>query len=275
MTNRGTEAPVIPQLEHALAAAAARRVSPAGLWMRRRGPRLGLVVAATLAVAGTAVAATTGWHPTIGDLANDGPPSISQTPVPPGLRNALGVLRREPTAQDRSAAVEATLRGVSGYHVNELYPDSVRYLAPGAGGAATILAVAHGSETFPGRNAICVYHPIIASPAAGPPSGSPQACFNLREIRAGLAVSTIAGPRLLWTDGLVPDRVASVTVHYAGGLERTVSVRNNFYGTVRKSQGAEEPFVSRVVWHEATGAVVPQPDSQWGPNRPPDPRFGD
>ena len=47
---------------------------------------------------------------------------------------ALGVLRRDPGAQDRSAEVEATLRGLG--FVNGVRPDSVRYLGPGAAGEA-------------------------------------------------------------------------------------------------------------------------------------------
>jgi hypothetical protein len=232
----------------------------------RRGARSALVAAVTLAVAGTAVAATNGWHPTIGDLANDGPASVSGAPVSPAFMNALGVLRREPTARDRSPAVELTLRTLNRYHVNAVHPDTVRYLAPGAGGAATILAVAGESEGFPNRDALCVYHPILAPPAGKLPTGFPEFCSDLEQVRSGMAFSGISGPGEEWIEGLVPDRVASVSILYEDGNERTVTVENNYYNAFRGSTGkvVDPPALSRVIWRDARGAVVPQLADIWG-----------
>lgn len=271
---------LLPDLERQLRMAAARMAEPASrsarsrsrLFPHHRGenPRIGVprrvavTALAALAIGGTAAATTGIWHPTIGDYAHDGPPSISEDPVPASIMNSLAVLRREPTARDRGPSVEETLHSISSYHVNEVHPDTVRYLGPGAGGAATILLVAGESELFPHRDAICVYHPITPAPHGEPPSGSPEDCWRVAEIRSGKAVDTIEGPEGEWTSGLVPDRVASITLYYSDKVKKEFAVVNNFYADFRPSPGFAEPVVTRITWHARNGAVIPQSADLYG-----------
>jgi hypothetical protein len=91
----------LPDLERQLSAAAAKRAEATDRPRRsryallrpyrgekvhngapRRFARLVVAAIAVLAIGGTAVARTGIWHPTIGDYAHDGPPSISEEPVP-------------------------------------------------------------------------------------------------------------------------------------------------------------------------------------------------
>lgn len=267
---------VLPQIERMFGAAAAARIaSPAPsrrLRVRAGIPRIAAVAVLGALLSGSAMAATGLWHPTIGDLANDGPASISEAPVSPALMNALGVLRREPTAQDRGPAVELTLRTLNSYHVNDVHPDTVRYLAPGAGGAATVLAVAGESEGFPNRDALCVFHPILAPPDGRLPTGSPEFCSDLEQIRSGAAVAMIGGPGEEWVEGLVPDQVASVTIRNGHGTQRTIAVKNNYYDAFRSPPGGiEESRLASggIVWRDAQGAVIPQSAHLWDRLAPP------
>jgi hypothetical protein len=228
---------VLPQLERAVAAAAARTIAPRRdpWWARlgRRGTRAAVIATATLALGGTALAATGGWKPLIGDLATDGPPRLTSTPVPPEIANALGVLRRQQTARDRSPAVEATLHQVSSYHVEGVRPESIRYLAPAVGGEAAIVFSAEESESIDGPSPYL--DPGSAAPWAGgdplcvfsPPAGSE--CFHLSTILKGEALWSEGGPSGGAMFGLVPDGVATVTGHFGDGRKIRVPVVNNYF----------------------------------------------
>lgn len=272
---------VIPKLERMLAAAADERVVvPAG---GRRGiprlsgrlPRIAAIGAACLAFGGSAMAATGVWDPGIGaDAPNTPPPTISATPVPAAMAEALGAFRRAPNAQDRGPAVEATLSTLGSQFASGLRPDSVRFLEGNGRGEATVLLSAeravltsgNGVELFGSGEPACVVGP------GGGLETAPE-CWGLDKILAGEAVEEterVDGQTgEAW--GLVPDGVASVTANFGGGAAREVPVTDNYF---RYAWGDPEtnpifgetaavlrttPFKD-VIWRDADGNVVPHQD---------------
>lgn len=258
-------ASVLGRTEPAPRPSAARRVG----WGARRVVALG---AASLALAGTAMAAAGVWNPSIGTEApNSPPPSISHSPVSAPVAASLGVLRRGPTDQDHGTEVEATLRTLGKtlgeYGVEGVRPDSVRYVGPAADGKATILFSAEdagfglflaggpkaGSKArFLDGQGLCVYNG----------QGTPV-CWVLKHVLTGEAFS--------WTgssgagSGLVPDGVTSVTASLQSGATVEAPVTDNYFrfsldggSALADAQGWEER--PQIVWHDADGAVVkPKP----------------
>jgi hypothetical protein len=285
LKSSGSEA-ALPELERMLANTAGRQVkeSKGGLGRRiaaTRASRIAAIGVACLAFGGSAMAAGV-WNPEIGTdspiegegsaLSGEGPPAVVTSPVPAAVTDALGVLRRDPTAQDRSAEVEATLAGVS--FVDRVRPDSVRFLAPGDRGEATIVLSAERSlDTEASKSSlafskeeepICVFRPGAAG--YGHQSDVVPACFGLTQLLAGRAyteeINSPPGRGLAF--GLVPDGVASVTAEFADAPEVTVPVSDNYFevpmsgAQVGEGKGDFKGGVQRVVWRDADGALVPQ-----------------
>jgi hypothetical protein len=280
MRDSGIEAAVLPELERAVTIAAAAEVkeSRAGAGRRIAGWRASRVVAvgaACLAFAGTAMAATGVWNPGIGSQApNTPPPTISVSPVPTAMTEALGAFRRAPNAQDRGPEVEATLSTLGSQFAGGLRPDSVRFLEGNGRGEATVLlsaersvlTVGNGVELFGSGEPACV-----VAPGAG--SETAPECFGLDKILAGGAVSTVAtsdgASGEAW--GIVPDGVASISARFGGEDVREVPVTDNYfhYSWGNAPISAVEPAVTwtgpigplkGMAWHDADGNVVsPQP----------------
>jgi hypothetical protein len=275
----GSEA-ALPELERMLANTAGRQVkeSKGGLGRRitaTRASRIAAIGVACLAFGGSAMAAGV-WNPEIGTdspiegegsaLSGEGPPAVVTSPVPAAVTDALGVLRRDPTAQDRSAEVEATLAGVS--FVDRVRPDSVRFLAPGDRGEATIVLSAEKSldteVSKAGEEAICVFRP--GAVGYNHPSHVLPACFGLPALLAGRAytdeVNNPLGSGLAL--GLVPDGVASVTAEFANAPDVTVPVRDNYFevpmsgAELGEGKGDFKGGVRRIVWRDSDGNLVPQ-----------------
>jgi hypothetical protein len=263
-----------PQLEKMLSAAAERRVAqPAPRTLRARlgghvSRTLGIGLA-SLALVGTAMAAAGVWDPGIGShAAFSPPPSISSSPVPAAVTAEIGALRRAPDAADRGPAVEATLSELGSGTVANIQPDSVRFLEESAPGEATILFSGAGREGGEGDKAgsVCV----------GGPGNSGEGgarCAGLGEIMAGKAFWPVQESYLRdgnetigpgQADGIVPDGVASLTVTMSNGVERAVTVHDNyFHFTWGPSEAAPsldefEWSAFQVTWHDASGAVVPK-----------------
>lgn len=252
----------LPELERMLIIAASGQVKEStagdgslGRALRARPSRIVAVGLACLAFGGTAMAASGVWNPIVGN-SND-PATLSNTPVPAELTAALGVLRRDQTDQDRSAEVEATLNG--GEMPDGVRLDSIRYLAPGDNGEATILlsglkAAVYETEEEP----VCVARPIAGNPSAV------SLCFDLPMLMADHAramfvdVASNSGTAF----GLVPDGVASVTATFGSAPDRTVSVTNNYWeldvSGSEMSNANGESGVQQTVWHDADGNVIPQ-----------------
>jgi hypothetical protein len=256
-----TEPAVLPQLERLLVRAAARQAAApatprfAARPLRARGGRrtrrAAVVALASLAAASSALAATGVWNPLIGDRTSSGPPTRSQSEVPAAARDALGVLRRAPDARDRGAAVQATLHDVGKAVVAGVRPDSIRYLAPAAGGAATILVsveqgglVGAPDPDHPAtdvREPLCVYRPVVAD------GGSASACFDVAEIRSGHALATFGTDTSSLFYGLVPDGVASAVARFSDGTAKRIPVADN-YVEIRTEDGVR---LTRIGWRDA------------------------
>jgi hypothetical protein len=237
-----------------------------GLRLPRGRWRLATFVLAGALVTGSAMAESGFWHPTIGDLAHDGPSSISESPVAPAVMNAIAPLRRPQTARDRAPDVEKALRTLSSYHLNGVHLDTVRYVAPGAGGQATILIVASESEGAPHHDAICVFNSYDFLFKGKTSVALSENCATPARIRDGLAVVGGGGPHVESIEGIVPDEVASVEVLNAHG-KTIVPVRNNFFFVFRDPGYLEDFTLGKrgLVWRDAKGNVVPQPAEVWSP----------
>jgi hypothetical protein len=259
MSAKQVEAPVLPELERMLTEGAARNVRRAPLGGRiripmGRTPRLVGVAAACLAIGGTAMAATGVWSPPVGN--NSHPKTVSESPVPAALVEDLGVLRREQTPQDRSAEVEATLRG--GGLPEGVRLESVRFLAPGGNGEATVLLSGVAAKPFETEEEpVCVARPF--------PDGEPaySFCFGLSQLRSGTARATYIGPdQDAVAFGIVPDGVATITAEFGSAPQVTVPVENNYWempvSGPELSNANGESGVQRTVWRDAAGNVVPQ-----------------
>jgi hypothetical protein len=286
MRTRGHQV-ALPELEGMLTRAAARRVRSTPEGRRLAGWRVSRLVAvgaACLAFAGTAMAATGVWNPVVGSESE--PATLSETPVPAALTAQLGVLRREQTPRDRSPEVEATLDG--GFVPEGVRLDSVRYLAPGANGEATILlsgehvrfffaslllhsdrgdvvvgkvppeAAGDAAAAEPPQEPVCVARPF---------PGDEQAvalCFDLSMLMSGEAhasqvdTTTNTGTAL----GVVPDGVTTVTAEFGSAPPVTVPVADNYWelplSGAELSDAAGESGVQRTVWRDADGEIVPQ-----------------
>jgi hypothetical protein len=249
----------LPELERMLATTAGRhvKVTKARRALVARSTRVAAIGLACLAFGGSAMAATGIWSPAIGTGSANGPATISDTPVPAALSAQLSVLRRDPTDQDRSAEVEATLRSASA--PEGVRPDSVRYLGPGANGEATLLYSAIEASPFdPGEETVCVDRPMADWPE------TPAMCFGLSELLAGEAAMTVVhdNGQFALALGIVPDGVATVTAEFGGGPDVTVPVDNNYWelrgSDAKLSDRIGEAGVEHTVWRDAGGNVVSQ-----------------
>jgi hypothetical protein len=257
---------VLPELKRvvAIAAAAEVEVSSAGDGGRIAGWRASRVVAiglTCLAFGGTAMAATGVWDPGIGTETQSGPPTLSATPVPAPMTEALGVLRRAPDAQDRGPAVEATLGTIGSKSLAGVRLDSVRYLSAGANGEAAILFSQEGrwASSEEAEDHVCVYRP---GPGAATVTGGEALpfCLGVKGILAGELWGELPNPDGSGVAfGLVPDGVASVTAKFGSGTERDIPVSDNYFefswDAAENAPSAKE-FPYQMTWHGPDGSVV-------------------
>jgi hypothetical protein len=249
----------------------------------RGAPRLAALGLAAVLLTGTAMAATGVWDPPIGALTGAAPPRPATSPVPAGITDVLGILRREQTDKDRSAEVEATLSRA--LFADGVRPDSVRYLAPSeAPGEATILFSAENPiGPFEPPERICLYRPAFAETTRELPF-----CFSRASLLGGHAYMTFEtstreleealesndGARLAECDddpppavclpatattvGVVPDGVATVTAHFSGAPTVDVPVHENYFEL--ELNGAEITHipigVRYLIMRDAQGNVI-------------------
>jgi hypothetical protein len=197
------------------------------------------------------------WDPGIGIRSSSGPATVSDTPVPAALTEALGVLRRPATAQDRSAEVEATLRGAVG--ADGVRPDSARYLAAGVPGEATVLLSSESvNPVFTDGQPLCVFRPHEVG------GQIPAGCFGADQLLSGEATATLIDERTgaAIAYGMGPDGVATVTAKFGSAPDRTIPVANNYWemdlSGAELSNANGESSVQGTVWRDANGAVVAQ-----------------
>jgi hypothetical protein len=209
---------VIERVEQSLVAAHGREYSTdAG---PRRAFRYLAAAAAALVVAVPATAATTGWDPFHDPDRRLPRPSVSELPPATSLTSQLAVLRRNQTAADRSAPVQAALRGFDD-ESSGVQLEAVRLLP----GGAVLVPVKRFEPRGPGGgrpedrrdDAVCLY-----SPGSGRTGGT--ACFTAAQVREGQAITSQGAT----VDGLVPDGVAGVRLRSAGGTAEA-AVRDNYF----------------------------------------------
>lgn len=309
-------APIVAEPQEVLSASDAVAVRPrprGAAGPRPTGWRASRVLAAgvaCLALGGTAMAATGVWNPAIGSHVPDSPPpTVSTSPVSSAMVGALGVLRREATAQDHGPEVEATLRtlgrsfdgGVLGrFYVSGVRPESVRFLEAGADGEATILFSAEESGwafmdpeanpsghpnfdqegnpwDYPDGDEVCVFKPL--------PNGSPGASGTIEGVPVCSDLQAVLAGEAMWQEetltdpsgeafGLVPDGVTAITAKFSNGIERDVAVADNYWqfswndgeGVITEEELESGAAVgpAEIIWHDASGAVIPQQPSPTG-----------
>jgi hypothetical protein len=253
---------LLPELAGELATAAERlAATPAPMRRRRRLRFAALGSVAVLAAGGVATAATSLWHPQIGDGSK--PSSIAHDAPPRDQLDALGVLRRAQTDADRSQNSEYTLKFLGDLRGIRL--DYVRLLGTQKGGAAYVLVPA-ASE---GTGGIAARLRALKARAAGGVAPAPLkdplclfgrdsadgggvTCFSLQEIRDGRAVMGMSqGHGPLTQYGLVPDGVASVRLGSAADAP-VVDVHDNFFQVTTPVGHAASTF-GRVTLHFLAG----------------------
>ncbi|MEV4421077.1 hypothetical protein AB0L40_14005 [Patulibacter sp. NPDC049589] len=236
----------LPQLQESLLIANERLVDRA----RRRARlfRTGLVTsAAVVSIGGAAVAGIAIWSPQLGH--EDGNrPSLGGTPVPADQRAALGVLRREQVAADRSAVAQRALVSFTRQYQG-IRPDAVRVVHRiGATDGIALVSVADleqragDARTPAARDALCAYTATGAD-------AQNAACFSLADVRQGRATQRLGD--LSW--GLVPDGVASVVVHRRDGSPSRIPVASNVFTT---DGTTIDPARPEVEWLGADGAAI-------------------
>jgi hypothetical protein len=179
------------------------------------------------------------WTPVLGD-ARRGHASISRSPVPAAQLRELAVLRRRPTAADRSPVVRSLLRYLGRESWHGVRVDAVRLLVR-HGSQATILVPVERLEGRPGmRDALCLM--------SGPAGGAGGTCGTLADLHKHGYVGW-PGPPF----GLVPDGVATVKLRVRGGRTITAPVRHNVYD-VRDGGFALQP----PLWLDSDGHEIPR-----------------
>jgi hypothetical protein len=179
------------------------------------------------------------WTPVLGD-ARRGHATISRNPVPPEQLRAFAVLRRAPTAADRSPLVRTLLSyvGRGGWHGVRV--DAIRLLAR-HGSQATILVPVERVDGGPGmRDALCVL--------TGPRAGVGGTCGTFDDLYKHGHIGR-PGPPF----GLVPDGVATVKLRVRGGRTITASVRGNVYDAPDAGFAIQPPL-----WLDARGHEIPR-----------------
>jgi hypothetical protein len=225
---------MLPEVEHSLLAAAQRRheltadtATPSPGAMRRlwRTRRALVLACGSLLIAVPAVAATQPWQPLLGDPSVDGSsPTVSADRVPAPQLQALGVLRREQTEQDRGAETRQLLSSLAPV-TDGVRLQAVRLLHAESGQSVALVPVARLYRRMPaaggrivGRDGLCLTNTLNG--------GLSVVCGTTRELNAG----GIAGTSGVFTYGLVPDGVASVRFAFTNGPTIDLAVRDNFYG---------------------------------------------
>lgn len=230
---------------------------------RRRGPGVRtLLVAAVagLAVTSSALAATGVWRPWA-DEEGERRPTVTADAPPERQLDLLGVLRRDQTQADRSAAEEGVLRYL-GKGVTGVRSDFIRRLGPG--GAVLVPVAGYNQQPpdlpqapdalkrmfAPGRDGLCVF--------VGEPNGDGGGfeCLSTAQVSTGYLPPSL-GPRMY---GLVPDEVVRVNIRLEGGASVTAPVRDNFFSvSVSRNPADPAPVAAaprELRWLDPSGRVL-------------------
>jgi hypothetical protein len=227
-----------------LRAAAARERRPKRLsW----GPRRGVVVSlAVLAVAAPALAVTQPWSPMLSRPGTDNPVKTDASPVTASAREALAVLRRPQTPEDRAKTAPLLKAVGAGNQVDGVQTASIRLLTDGVA-----LVPAKTVRTGPfatSDDELCLTN------------GTSVTCGPASSVRTTGITSVEASRTTTSYTGLVPDGVARVRFTANTGTAAEAAVTSNFY-----SLSVPEVAPPRMI--DAPDA----PDGSNGPSRIPGP----
>jgi hypothetical protein len=229
--------------------------------------RRGLVVSlGVFAIAGPALAVVQPWSPVLSREGIDGPVSTDSTPVVAEARDALAVLRRPQSDEDRKTAGPLVAAVGMGNQIDGVQTDSIRALAAGWALVPAKRVKTGPAETSDDELCITDGQAIGCSPASA-----------VREHGVGVRLATTTHTSL---SGVVPDAVARVRFIPAEGTATEVPAESNFY-SLSVPKTAPSPPVSAPAGYDGP-SVIPGPPMpvggtiQWldrqgrviGPTRP-------
>jgi hypothetical protein len=269
---------LMPEIHDALARAVATRQDRRRWWHPSR--RVGLLAAGAIIVSGTAVAATTGWHPELGSAGRGTPPLPAGAGVPPQQLAALAILRRPQTDADRGPLVRSALRVLRRQQINGIHTDAIRVIYHGPRELAVLVPaerVGHVVKGVPSsrtvqRHVLCLMSTAYQDARTwtvtqhGKPNtirfpagfnGWGMTCGQLEQLRT-TGIETGSGVLIhnglpkhptIRRFALVPDGVARVTVRLRHGRYITVPVRDNHYTYTIY----DFPAAMGTIWFDASG----------------------
>lgn len=151
-------------------------------------------------------------------------PTVSADGVPPRQFQALGVLRRAQSKQDRGAETEQLLSSLAPV-TDGVRLQAMRLLYAESGQSIALVPVARLYRRTPaaggqivGRDGLCLTNTLDG--------GLSVVCGTTSELTAG-GIAGTSGP---FAYGLVPDSVATVRFAFSDGPTIDLAVRDNFYG---------------------------------------------
>jgi hypothetical protein len=233
---------LLPEVHESLARAIAARGARRPWWRSPRG--IAWCAAGAVAVSGSALAASTGWHPILGD-SHRGHPREARAPVPADQLAALAVLRRPQTDADRTRHVRFVLRLLAGGEISGVHVDGIRLLRTRPDGVTILVPTERVGRHDAGyassirRRVLCILTSVEVAPANGL-TGAGQVCGTTADLRAGAIRAATRTSRGWIVNGLVPDGVARVVVRLRGHRSQSAPVRDNFYEL--NTGGALPPF---------------------------------
>jgi hypothetical protein len=176
-----------------------------------------VVVAA--AGVGVPAAAQNGWFPFAGR--SDAPTTTATAPAG-SLYQILGVLRRQQTEADRTAAAGALK--ATGDTYSGVQTDYIRSVTSSPGDSGVVLVPAESHQLTPAspvlRDVICMWRADFTD---GAPEGGGRGCYQAATVRQGLALQTLGAH----IDLIVPDGVTRVQATTTGGRTSEITPTDN------------------------------------------------
>jgi hypothetical protein len=261
---------LMPEVHDALALAVSARGERRRSWRPSR--RVGLLAVGAVIATGSAVAATGGWHPVLGDD-HRGHPQVAHAAIPGDQTAAIAVLRRAQTDADRTPDVRAVLRMLGRGEINGVHTDGIRLLRTRRDGVTVLVPTERvgrhdmGHPSSIRRDVLCVMTSVrVASRAptvvgrdgrsrtvrtAG--GGTGQSCGDIDELRTTGIGGAMASGHGFFVNRLVPDGVARVVIRLRRHRTITVPVHDNLYEV---NTGDELPPGWGVRWLDANGKKI-------------------
>ncbi len=228
---------IIPEVHDALRRAVERGEFQAR--RRRRWKKAGAFVGISVMAAGTAVAAGV-WTPTLG---TDGQIARSER-TSTWESSGLGVLRRAPTAEDRSERVERALKSLSSASVDGINVAGVRLLSSTDDGTLLLVPVdetGRGVAAVQRKDQLCLVFVKRRGDSENCESVQTAEADGIKAFLPGEAVPGArvkSGVNLSHHYGLVPDGVVRVEVSLQDGTTIGGAVDDNAYDLTTSSLAA-------------------------------------